>query len=1273
MDNTYRANIQVTDSGSDSIDAHRASVRAMLGTYEDAERIFSEFSEVASALQSELSQTDPVVARITDQLRDLVAEGYSVQSAVDTVTESFSGLYAEGYSAADANQALTFALSELSVEAGSAASALQEEVAAAQEAAGATQELAQSASDAEEAAGTLTGGVDGLVQQLGNIGPVAAIGIGAIKAIIDLQDEAVMAFAEDEASQSRMGGIVEANIENYRQYASSIEDVIAASMDLRFTDDATRNSLGLLFAATKNYDESIRRLTVSQNLARFGEKDLETATQALNIALETGTTRGLRQFGIFIDKGASSAEIFAQVQDQTAGASERFLRTTLSTFEGVSNARDEFVEGTGSGMASFVANLNLGKEAMYEQGGATGFLAKGYEDLKIGIDVLGPGLSGLIAGFGQQTEAAEETARAQEGASADIFATWSNLYDDLTAITDDITNELLKAGHDAGEGYSVSLLESLQARYGDLEQAIAHMLGIMDIKHEAAEAGAAAGAAFANEITSKLRQGKENVTTIVNAIIAAINAAVRAAGSLSGAAAAAGAGGSVATSFQEAASYTDVGKTPSGIPVTSTPTVSGGSRAGSRAGSAAARAADAAAAKAAREYEQLLRAQEQALRGIQAVADELALDDVAERVATAQAHAAHETAVWDAALDDISAQAQVAKDALSDMAEASEEKVHALSVELRGQNQILKQLQREADDAYDTLIEKGDKARAVMDEISRAAARQREAFQDASDALSDEMRAFDAAAKLAMAGPLAELAGMDAGIEAQTRSIELQREAIGRLQAQLSELDAEEHRDDRAERMEDQAQSVANLSAKLRGLIPGSQEYLQTQKELAAAQRDLEQSQKRAGLEDQIVAQEKAVALQEESLRQMERDRADRAKQVEAMQAASDLERANIEARMEALAREQELYERQQRDKEAAAAEEARLADLALVAEQEKQAARQASTLANIEGLQTEIEAEQHNASERARIKNAEIKGIEEKATAIGLARDVAVQAAKDTVLAAQDEAKALRDNIEVRKDQEAHAKAIADYMDAYSVDAVTAEAAIAKAMPHVAGMATAASVAGKALSTDFTPAVLALRDQAGPALSAFYNDTWVDYFGTPGANRMGKVTNLLATHNPQGLWTYWEGQVALGFGGEGLGGVSETAINLWFTGMSGDIDAAKLLMYDAAFNAGVYVVDTMIAGAESRAQAFANALADIVTGGGGSGSMSVGVPVGGGRSRGAVSVGGHSTHTVNVNVRVDGNGSGAGLPTAKGSYKAVARTIVLDIADELRLQGLVQ
>jgi len=169
----------------------------------------------------------------------------------------------------------------------------------------------------------------------------------AISGVTSFMAEGVRGAIEEEASINRLTKALETNVPAWDGQLGKIEETIEARQALGFADDAQRDSLALLVAATGDQTKALALNRTAMDLARLKGIDLATASQAL-IKVGAGQFRVLKELGIQLPKNSSATSALAAVQKIAAGQAEAYGETTAGSMEAAGIAIDNLKEEFGA-------------------------------------------------------------------------------------------------------------------------------------------------------------------------------------------------------------------------------------------------------------------------------------------------------------------------------------------------------------------------------------------------------------------------------------------------------------------------------------------------------------------------------------------------------------------------------------------------------------------------------------------------------------------------------------------------------------------------------------------------------------------------------------------------------------------------------------------------------------------------------------------------------------------------------------------------------------
>jgi len=176
---------------------------------------------------------------------------------------------------------------------------------------------------------------------------IGAAALAAGAALVAFAANAVMAAAEDEKQTIRLTAALKARGYQMDQLSPKIEEQIKAMARLGFTDDQVRAGLEVGSRFFKNQNNLLRANAVAANIAAATGKDLSTVMLAIGRGA-LGSTRGLMQLGIQVEKGAKLKDILRAADEKYLGVAEEVANSTSGKFAAAQIRFNEAIENFGS-------------------------------------------------------------------------------------------------------------------------------------------------------------------------------------------------------------------------------------------------------------------------------------------------------------------------------------------------------------------------------------------------------------------------------------------------------------------------------------------------------------------------------------------------------------------------------------------------------------------------------------------------------------------------------------------------------------------------------------------------------------------------------------------------------------------------------------------------------------------------------------------------------------------------------------------------------------
>ena len=160
---------------------------------------------------------------------------------------------------------------------------------------------------------------------LGTAGKVSIIAGAALAAGAAIAGM-TKAAADDRTEQQKLEKAIEQAGAATAKSTAQVEAAIAAGQDKAFSDSETREGLQALVTATKDVGTATDLLTQAQDIARFANVDLATASDAVAKAY-AGNDKALRSLVPGMEKGATAAETIGNASEIAAGQADIYAKS----------------------------------------------------------------------------------------------------------------------------------------------------------------------------------------------------------------------------------------------------------------------------------------------------------------------------------------------------------------------------------------------------------------------------------------------------------------------------------------------------------------------------------------------------------------------------------------------------------------------------------------------------------------------------------------------------------------------------------------------------------------------------------------------------------------------------------------------------------------------------------------------------------------------------------------------------------------------------------
>lgn len=265
----------------------------------------------------------------------------------------------------------------------------------------------------------------------------------AVGAVGDVLANAEQEFLADEKSIAQLTTSLRANAKGWDGSTDAIEKTLKARMDLGFSDDEQRTSLGKLVGAYGNVNKALAVQRTAMDLARFSGTDLATASDVLT-KVHAGSYRALKALGISTKGVTNETEALAAVYKVVNGQASAFADTVGGKLLAAETKLKDKTEELGKAWAPFdvgvkeaeINVLNATQSAIEGWGSFIQFLAdpKGWNAVQINAHKAGAAAAAAAqqAAFAIRDEA--DSVQALAGDSADLSDEQQALADEVKAL-----------------------------------------------------------------------------------------------------------------------------------------------------------------------------------------------------------------------------------------------------------------------------------------------------------------------------------------------------------------------------------------------------------------------------------------------------------------------------------------------------------------------------------------------------------------------------------------------------------------------------------------------------------------------------------------------------------------------------------------------------------------------------------------------------------------------------------------------------------------------
>lgn len=226
---------------------------------------------------------------------------------------------------------------------------------------GAEQQTRGFVSRVKSSFGDLKGSLStGFKQGLGIGAGISAVNMvgDAVKSVAGYVADAVSMAREEEAGIAGLNASLRENAKGWDGTTDAIERTIKAQQDqFAFSDGDQREALSRLVAVTGDVDVAMDRMRLAMDLARLRGIDLATASDIVG-KVHGGNIGILSRYGIQLERGATSAEALAKIQEMAAGQAEAFGSSSQGAAESAGMAFEDLQEDIGKKLLPVLTELS---------------------------------------------------------------------------------------------------------------------------------------------------------------------------------------------------------------------------------------------------------------------------------------------------------------------------------------------------------------------------------------------------------------------------------------------------------------------------------------------------------------------------------------------------------------------------------------------------------------------------------------------------------------------------------------------------------------------------------------------------------------------------------------------------------------------------------------------------------------------------------------------------------------------------------------------------
>lgn len=192
---------------------------------------------------------------------------------------------------------------------------------------------------------------------------LTGVGVGAGLMIKDWAEKAGEAEAQMAVSNSYLINASKEMGTSFEGLQGIVAETSKKMIQLGFDDEDTSVAFSKLIAITGDTKVAQDALSASLDLARLPGKNLESATKAINLAMQ-GSPKLLKEFGIEVSDNASKQEVLQAIMGKVGGTAQAYSETYKGAMERMSIQTTNLKEALGekflpilSKVATWIGNL----------------------------------------------------------------------------------------------------------------------------------------------------------------------------------------------------------------------------------------------------------------------------------------------------------------------------------------------------------------------------------------------------------------------------------------------------------------------------------------------------------------------------------------------------------------------------------------------------------------------------------------------------------------------------------------------------------------------------------------------------------------------------------------------------------------------------------------------------------------------------------------------------------------------------------------------------